>query len=67
MNYKSNLKVNWHTDNTGDIPITNRKDRIKICETCENLLIPAMVCKQCGCFMPVKTWFKTSKCPKGKW
>ena len=39
--------------------------RIKICRECEHY--KAFICTQCGCFMPVKTRFKGSECPKQKW
>lgn len=44
----------------------SRNLRVNICETCENLS-SLKVCKVCNCFMPVKTWLKTKKCPIGKW
>lgn len=43
-----------------------RQLRINICESCE-FLTKLKVCSKCNCFMPVKTWLKTKKCPAGKW
>ena len=43
-----------------------RNQRIEICESCDRLN-SIKVCKQCNCFMPLKTWLKTKKCPQDKW
>ena len=39
--------------------------RIKICRSCDNYKL--YICKQCGCFMPVKTKLKFARCPIGMW
>ena len=39
--------------------------RIEICRSCEHYV--ALFCKQCGCFMPVKTRIRQVKCPLDKW
>ena len=43
------------------------KTRIKICETCSSLLKPTYTCKECGCFMRIKTRIKRAGCPLNKW
>jgi hypothetical protein len=43
------------------------KERLKICENCDRVIKLTMTCKECGCFMKVKTTLETAKCPKGKW
>ena len=43
-----------------------RTQRIQICKSCEELS-QLKFCKKCNCFMPVKTWLKTKKCPLSKW
>lgn len=43
-----------------------KKQRMDICINCE-FLINLKRCSKCGCFMPVKTQLKKSKCPIGKW
>ena len=43
-----------------------KEQRMKICKSCENLT-KVQTCTKCGCFMPLKTWFKTFSCPNGKW
>ena len=51
-----------------DLKVDNetRLERIKICESCENLT-KLKTCQECGCFMPIKIWLKMSKCPLDKW
>lgn len=44
-----------------------RDKRYDICKECDRLFKPTRTCKECGCFMGLKTWLKTSECPLGKW
>ena len=46
---------------------TIRDSRLDICKGCEELFKPTRTCKQCGCFMALKTWISSSECPLGKW
>ena len=41
--------------------------RMDECLKCEHLIKTTKSCKKCGCFMRVKTKFRTAKCPIGKW
>lgn len=41
--------------------------RMQVCMDCEHLFKPTRQCKQCGCFMKVKTRMKNATCPIGKW
>jgi hypothetical protein len=41
--------------------------RMAICEECPSLLRITSQCKECGCFMKMKTKLKTAVCPLGKW
>lgn len=43
-----------------------REERINKCDQC-NELSAKKFCNQCGCFMPIKTWLKSSECPLKKW
>lgn len=45
----------------------NRGDRYNTCLGCERLFKPTRTCKECGCFMSLKTWLKHAECPLGKW
>jgi hypothetical protein len=46
---------------TSDV-IANRRS---ICETCE--FNKGNFCVECSCFIPLKTTFQDSPCPKQKW
>ena len=41
--------------------------RQDICRACDELVKPIWTCKQCGCFMKIKTRLDNSICPLGKW
>jgi len=41
--------------------------RLEICETCPSLLKLTHQCKECGCFMKLKTKLAEAVCPLGKW
>lgn len=43
------------------------EDRLKICNSCEFLNKRLMKCRQCGCFMKLKTTLREAKCPLEKW
>lgn len=43
------------------------KERITTCGGCDRLFRPTWTCKECGCFMAVKTRLPGSECPLGKW
>ena len=43
------------------------KSRMDICEQCPRLLKTTKQCKECGCFMALKTKLKNAACPIGKW
>lgn len=41
--------------------------RLEICKSCPELIKSVNQCKQCGCFMQLKTKLESAKCPLGKW
>jgi hypothetical protein len=43
------------------------KSRMDICNSCDRLMKPVKICKECYCFMPAKTLIPISECPLGKW
>jgi len=53
-------------DNTNFEKLSSEQ-RIEICKNCPSYNSTIFVCKECGCFMPVKTKIPTAKCPLGKW
>ena len=42
------------------------KTRLSVCQDCPELT-KLNRCKQCGCLMPAKVFFKGSFCPMKKW
>lgn len=43
------------------------KERLLVCHQCPELIKATAQCKQCGCFMTVKTKLTKASCPLGKW
>jgi len=43
------------------------KTRLSICQSCPELTPKLNRCKQCGCLMSAKVFFKSSSCPLKKW
>ena len=43
------------------------ESRLEVCNGCEFLNKRLMKCKQCGCFMKLKTTLHEAKCPLDKW
>jgi len=41
--------------------------RFGICEQCDYFNPDTARCSKCGCYMRVKTAFRTATCPEGKW
>lgn len=41
--------------------------RYKICLGCPRLVQATKQCRECGCFMVLKTKLKGATCPLGKW
>lgn len=41
--------------------------RLAICEGCPSLLKVTHQCRECGCFMKLKTKLANAKCPLDKW
>lgn len=42
-------------------------ERALICRDCDRLLRATWSCKECGCFMKIKTRVPSAECPLGKW
>ena len=53
--------------NTRRISDAAALERFDICKSCPELIKLTSQCKQCGCFMAVKTKLEAAKCPMGKW
>lgn len=41
--------------------------RLDVCAGCPELIQLTKQCKQCGCFMNLKTKLQNATCPLGKW
>lgn len=49
------------------VPAEVRDHRMSVCNSCEHLSEKLHRCALCGCFMELKTWLPTQKCPIDKW
>jgi hypothetical protein len=70
--------VDWVDDNHDVTPIDllfsknyvdkeTRASRFDTCKGCDSLFKPTRTCKECGCFMALKTWLIDASCPLQKW
>jgi len=41
--------------------------RLAACEACAHFIVADRRCQKCGCWMELKTKFRTASCPEGKW
>jgi len=69
--YKENLGTTrpWDLLNpaTEYVDASVSKERFDICLSCPELIKLTKQCKQCGCFMVLKTKLQDATCPLGKW
>lgn len=49
------------------IEVSESNKRMQICLGCEHLIKLTHQCKECGCFMNLKTKLKDATCPVSKW
>ena len=54
-------------DGYRNVPKHIEHERYAICEKCESFNSLLNKCKECGCFMQLKTKFPDAFCPKNKW
>lgn len=53
---------------TGDyVDPGTRQDRLEACKQCPRLFQPTRTCRECLCFMSLKTWLKDATCPLSRW
>jgi hypothetical protein len=50
-----------------DVSHETQKARMDICYPCERYNTTFHTCKECNCYMPMKTWLTNVECPLGKW
>lgn len=53
--------------NTEYVPEEEANRRYDICNSCPELIDLTKQCKQCGCFMAMKTKLSKASCPLKKW
>jgi hypothetical protein len=63
----SKLKETYSAVTSGFVDSELQAERYAICEKCEAFRPSVRQCKSCMCFMPAKTLFNKSTCPKGYW
>ena len=49
------------------VPEEEAKARFEICKACPRLIKTTGQCKECGCFMNLKTKLAKAECPLHKW
>jgi hypothetical protein len=59
----------WHAMNPNNFNPDEAlsEKRYEICEACPRFFKITKQCKECGCFMPIKTKLKEAVCPLDKW
>jgi hypothetical protein len=63
----SKLKETYDAVTSGFVEKEIQVTRYKICEDCSEFRTSLKQCKICNCFMPAKTLFNQSNCPKDYW
>ena len=65
----SAARVAEHFVRTGQIKAPEEivKYRMDICKSCEKYNEERKKCRQCGCFLPIKTAVAGDRCPLDKW
>lgn len=53
--------------NIGRVGTEIADERLKICQSCPELIQVTSQCKKCGCFMHAKVKLPIAACPIGKW
>jgi hypothetical protein len=46
---------------------TLAQSRYNVCKSCDRFISLTRLCRECGCFMPLKTKFQETVCPLKKW
>ena len=56
-----------YNKNLGRVAEEVSKERMELCKACPNYIPLTHQCKECGCFMNLKTQLPNAVCPIGKW
>lgn len=62
-----NSIVNHIQNGFKNVSEETKNSRLEICKSCEFFNESLYQCKQCGCFLKIKTSWATEKCPIDKW
>ena len=54
-------------ENTEQVNLSMQQQRMQICRKCEFFDQEYTSCGLCGCYLPIKTYFKFFECPTGQW
>ncbi|MDH3377070.1 MAG: DUF6171 family protein [Gammaproteobacteria bacterium] len=49
------------------VPRSTYKERYDICNSCDSFEQLTKQCRECACFMPLKTRMNITACPRGFW
>ena len=61
------LKETYTAVTSGYLEKEIQEERYEICEGCSEFIKILRLCNVCKCYMPAKTLFNKSKCPKSYW
>jgi hypothetical protein len=59
--------ISHAADGFANVSSEKKKQRQDICNACEFINKDNNTCNQCGCYLDVKTSWRTTSCPIGKW
>lgn len=62
-----NSSYNYMYNGFKNVSNETKSERLEICKSCEFFNESLYQCKQCGCFLQIKTSWATEKCPIDKW
>lgn len=62
-----NSVQNYLKNGMKNVPDQIKQSRLIVCKSCEFFNESLYQCKQCGCFLKIKTSWATEKCPIDKW
>lgn len=71
MSWKRQFKdgLQWLRNSNEYVKVTRQvsKERYAKCQQCDSFENLTKQCRECACFMPLKTRMNLTPCPKGKW
>lgn len=49
------------------VPLEEFDRRIHACEQCDRMVKDSRQCMECTCFVDLKAWMSTERCPRKRW